>query len=161
MNQNQIYLFYIFLLTGILIGMLFDIFRIMRKSFKTSDFATIMQDILFWLFASVLLMYTVFKFNNGEIRSYVIFGIAIGLIAYLVLFSKIVIEVSVVIIEFIKKIIKSVVNIVLYPIKLFFRLLRKLFFKPVSFVFINIKKLSETSIKKQENSKKKKSWEGF
>ena len=117
MSQNQIYLFYIFLLTGILIGLLFDVFRILRKSFKTSDVMTIVHDILFWLLTSILTIYTVFKFNNGEIRSYVLFGIATGLLLYVLLFSKIVINVNVAIIKFAKKIVGIIVRIILYPIK--------------------------------------------
>ena len=75
--MSQIHLFYIFTLTGILIGILFDIFRIARKSFNTSDFITHIEDILFLLIAGVLLFFTIFKFNNGEIRSYVIIGIVV------------------------------------------------------------------------------------
>lgn len=49
MVYNQGILFIIFTLDGILIGILFDIFRILRKSFKTDDFITYIEDILFWL----------------------------------------------------------------------------------------------------------------
>ena len=47
MVENQAYLFLIFIINGIVIGLLFDIFRILRKSFKTSDIITYVQDILF------------------------------------------------------------------------------------------------------------------
>ena len=49
MVDNQGYLFLIFTLDGLIIGILFDIFRILRKSFKTKDIVTYVQDILFWL----------------------------------------------------------------------------------------------------------------
>lgn len=48
---NQAYLFLIFILNGLLIGILFDFFRILRKSFKTPDFITYIQDICFWILA--------------------------------------------------------------------------------------------------------------
>ena len=38
MINNQGYLFIIFTIDGVLIGILFDLFRILRKSFKTNDF---------------------------------------------------------------------------------------------------------------------------
>ena len=37
MASNQAYLFMIFSLVGIIIGLLFDIFRISRKTIKTND----------------------------------------------------------------------------------------------------------------------------
>lgn len=75
--MNQAQLFYIFSLTGILLGLLFDIFRILRKSFKTSDWVTYIEDSLFLILAGLLLFYTIYKFNNGEIRSYVMLGIGV------------------------------------------------------------------------------------
>ena len=75
--MSQSHLFYIFVLTGILIGIIFDIFRILRKSFKTPDFVTYIEDIIFWILCGILLFYTVYKFNNGEIRSYVLLGIGV------------------------------------------------------------------------------------
>ena len=49
MVSNQAYLFFIFIVNGILIGLLFDFFRIARKVFRTNDIITYIQDILFWI----------------------------------------------------------------------------------------------------------------
>lgn len=153
MSLNQAYLFYIFILTGILIGILFDIFRILRKSFKTSDLVTILQDILFWILAGVLFAYTVFKFNNGEIRSYVFLGVTLGLTIYLLLFSKTFIKINVKIIEFLKRTICLLYHTIITPFKLIFNFIRKIFFKPISFVFINIRKNVKNSINKMSKIK--------
>ena len=42
MVANQANLFLIFTINGILIGLLFDIFRILRKKFKTSNLHLVM-----------------------------------------------------------------------------------------------------------------------
>ena len=153
MSLNQAYLFYIFLLTGILVGILFDIFRILRKSFKHSDFITLLQDIVFVIIMSVLIIYTVFKFNNGEIRSYVIIGLAAGIIIYFTIFSKIFIKVNVTIINFLKVALKFILNIFLFPFKLIFNLIKKIVFKPVAFIFINLRKTLENILKKMSKNK--------
>jgi len=75
--MSQAHLFYIFILTGILIGIIFDIFRVLRKSFKTSDLITYIEDIIFWLLSGSLLFFTIYKFNNGEVRNYVLLGIIV------------------------------------------------------------------------------------
>lgn len=153
MSLNQAYLFYIFLLTGILIGLLFDIFRILRRSFKTSDVITLIQDVLFWLIAGGIFAYTVFKFNNGEIRSYVLLGVAIGLGIYLIAFSKTFIKINVKIITCIKRLIQSMLRIILSPLKLLFGFLRKILLKPIAFIFINIRKNIKNSLKKMSKIK--------
>ena len=75
MVSNQAYLFLIFTVNGILIGLLFDFFRIARKVFYTNDFVTYIQDILFWILAGSMMLYSIFVFNNGEIRLFMFLGV--------------------------------------------------------------------------------------
>ena len=100
---NQLFCLLIFILTGLVIGILFDIFRILRKSFKTTDFITYLEDIIFWILTGCIMLFSIFIFNNGEIRSYVFIGIAIGIISYMLIISRFFVKISVSIIKFIKK----------------------------------------------------------
>ena len=134
MITNQGYLFLIFTLDGIIIGLLFDLFRILRKSFKTSNFVTYIEDILFWILTGILILYSIFTFNNGEIRFFFFSGIAIGIALYMLLLSNYIIKISVFIIQTIKE-----------------RIFKKIFLKPVRFLFINLKNLT----KNLQNPKKK------
>ena len=68
MNNNQIYLFLIYMLCGIVIGIGFDIFRVLRKSFRTSDMVTYIEDILFGILTGIFLIIMLFIFNNGQLR---------------------------------------------------------------------------------------------
>lgn len=118
MVTNQAYLFLVFTINGIIIGILFDLFRILRRSFKTSDIITYMQDILFWLLTGLILLYSIFKFGNGEIRFYMFIGVFIGCLIYLLIFSTYFIKINVKIIIIIKKIIKKIMSIIFFPIKI-------------------------------------------
>ena len=60
----------------------------------------------------------------------------------MVLFSSYIIKINVKIINFIKKIVSKIIEFLLLPIKYFYKIIKKLFFKPVSFVIINITKSS-------------------
>ena len=84
--SNQLYVFLIYCLCGIIIGIFFDIFRILRKSFRTPDFVTYIEDIIFCILTGLFLIYTIFTFNNGEIRSYIFVGIGLGILFYLLVF---------------------------------------------------------------------------
>ncbi len=142
MITNQAYLFLIFIANGIIIGLLFDIFRILRRSFKTSDFITYIEDILFWILTGLTILYSIFVFNNGEIRLFMFFGIAIGITMYMLLLSSIIIKTNVAIINFFKRIILAILNIIKLPFKYILKLIKKLFLKPISFIFINVRKNS-------------------
>ena len=50
-SQEQIFIF--FFIIGIIIGILFDIFRVIRKSFKTPDTLTFIEDLLFLISKSL------------------------------------------------------------------------------------------------------------
>ena len=100
---NQLYAFAIFILNGFLIGLLFDIFRISRKSFKTPDFVTYIEDIAFWVLSGAMLLYSIFKFNNGELRLFIFIGVFIGTLIYMLIFSRLLINISVYIITSLRK----------------------------------------------------------
>ena len=53
---NQVYLFIVYLLCGIAIGMFFDIFRVLRRSFKTPDVVTYIEDVIFGVLTGVFLI---------------------------------------------------------------------------------------------------------
>lgn len=138
--NNQAYLFVIFVINGILIGFLFDVFRIIRRTFKTTDLATYIQDIAFWIIAGIITLAFIFYYNNGEIRFYVLLGIILGVLSYILTISKYVIQVSVKIINYIKKIISTIINFILLPLKAIWKIINRFLFKPFFFVFINIRK---------------------
>ena len=136
--ENQAYIFFIFILNGFLIGLIFDIFRILRQSFKTKDFITYIEDIIFWVITGILILNSIFKFNNGEIRGYIFIGIIIGTILYLLLFSKLFIRINVLIINLLKK---AIYYVLIVPIKSIISFLKTILLKPISFIVINLKKV--------------------
>ncbi|MBR6033737.1 MAG: spore cortex biosynthesis protein YabQ [Clostridia bacterium] len=148
MSIEQAHLFYVFTLTGILISLIFDVFRIIRKNFIVSDLHTIIQDILFFIITCFLIMYTLFKFNNGELRNYVVFGIAFGATIYFFLFSKSFIKINSLFIQFMKKAINLIIKVITFPFAFLYKYIRKIFLRPISFIFINIRKRLVLIIKK-------------
>lgn len=158
MVTNQAYLFLIFVANGVIIGILFDFFRILRKTFKTSDLTTYIEDLLFWILTGIIILYSIFIFNNGEIRLFMFLGMAVGILLYMLLFSSYVIKINVIIINFFKKILSKIFIFLSLPFRYFYKLIRKIFFKPISFIIINIRKnstnLFKNIIKISKNNKK-------
>ncbi len=150
---NQAYLLLVYLISGLLIGMIFDIFRVFRRTFKTSDFFTYIEDILFWIITGIFLIFVLFRFSSGEIRIYNILGLSIGFLFYIIFISKCFIKINVKILKFIKNILNKIIKIILYPIRFIFKIIRKIF-TPFTFFVINIKKGYFKFIKKQKTKKK-------
>lgn len=131
MSLNQLYTLFYFILTGISIGILFDIFRILRRSFKTSDIITYIHDFIFWILTGVILLFSILTFNNGELRGYIFIGIIFGIILYTLIFSKYFIKFFVTIISVIKRLVG-------YPIKILYKFINKYIFFPVYNFFCNL-----------------------
>ena len=115
MAINQAYLFLLFILNGMIIGLLFDIFRIFRKSFKTNDFIIYIEDILFWILAGISIIFFMYKFAGGNLRLFMLMGLIIGGIIYIISFSRIIINVSMIIIN---NILKQIIKFLILPIKI-------------------------------------------
>ena len=145
----QLFCLVIFILTGIIIGILFDCFRILRRSFKTADWITYIQDIIFWILTGIIILFSIFKFNNGEIRSYIILGIFFGALIYMLTISKFVIKYSVRVINLLKKIIS-------YPINIIINILKKIIINPFKNIFTQNKTKNNKNLQKEnENNSQK------
>ena len=134
MVNNQAYLFIIFTLDGILIGVLFDVFRVLRKTFKTKDFITYIEDILFWVLTGFIILYSMCMFCDGELRFFMFIGIIIGIAMYMITISRYVIKVSIFIINWLKK-------ILIFPIKIMYKITKRIIFRPILFICVNIRKI--------------------
>jgi spore cortex biosynthesis protein yabQ len=131
------------MLCGIVIGIGFDIFRVLRKSFRTSDMVTYIEDILFGILTGIFLIIMLFIFNNGQLRFFIFVAISLGLLLYLLTISKYFIKINVIILAFIKKL----VHMMLYPIQKLYKIMTK----PFYFLIINLKKLHIRKSKKLSN----------
>ena len=87
MLVEQVYIFGWSIVTGMILGLLFDIFRGMRwKGMK--DIWVYLQDIVFWIVTGVIIICSTFLINMGELRGYMLIGYLLGAGFYFLLFSK-------------------------------------------------------------------------
>ena len=151
MVTNQAYLFFIFIIDGILIGLLFDLFRISRKVIKTNNLATYVEDILFWILTGLIILYSIFVFNNGELRLFMFLGIILGAFIYMLFISSYFIKINMKIVN----LLKSILKVLCIPINFVLKILRKTFIRPITFLFINVRKSFTNSTIKIHNIIKK------
>lgn len=101
-SQEQIFIF--FFIIGIIIGIIFDIFRVIRKSFKTPDILTFIEDFIFLGVTSILIIFSIIKLNGGEVRFYLFLGIFVGILIYSLTISNLCVIILYVFVNICKKI---------------------------------------------------------
>lgn len=79
-SQPQIFLFAV--LAGILTGILYDVFRLLRTAGLNSLLHTVIQDIVFMCCFAVVAFLFAIAFNQGEVRFFTLLGHICGLLAY-------------------------------------------------------------------------------
>ncbi len=102
-------------LTGILITMVYDVLRVIRKVIKHKYFFVALEDILFWIYAAVTLFRLLYHMNHGALRWFAVFGLFVGMLIYKKIFGdKLVIFMSTIL----GRILYLVVRIISPPLKL-------------------------------------------
>jgi spore cortex biosynthesis protein YabQ len=123
---QQINLFVFSLLSGVLIGVLFDIYRIIRGFESLNKFITAVEDILFWILAGIIIfifmMYTSYAYMSFNVFVY----IGIGLLVYLKVISRAFVKTLHNLLVVIFKVIRITFYIITYPLRFsFYKLIRK------------------------------------
>lgn len=153
MIYEQLRLFSLFFFSGFIIGILFDIFRIIRKSFKISDLHTFIEDFLFSIITTLFLIFLIFVYNTGNLRFYMIIALTFGFSTYIITLSKYFIKINVILINLSKIFISKILHIFFIPLKFFLKYFEKILKKPIMFLIINLKKLKILLIYKKSNKK--------
>lgn len=117
---NQVRLIIFGLLSGIITGVLFDIYRLIRGFENPNKILTIIQDLLFWTLTSIVVFIFLMYTNEGYINFYVYVCLIIGAYLYLKLFSRVFIKLQYKLFKFNGKAFRVVRNVILYPANLMF-----------------------------------------
>lgn len=124
--SSQFNLLIFSLLAGVITGILFDLYRVIRGFEDLNRIITFIEDTLFWFFTSIIIFIFLLYTNSAYMRGYVYLSIAVGIIIYMSFVSKYFIKMQYKVIKRIAKLIRISFNIIFYPINLlFYKLKRK------------------------------------
>ncbi len=88
-SLEQILAFLYSLCLGVIFCIFYDVFRAIRATIKLNDFSVFIQDIIYFVIIGFVSFIFLLSTTNGEIRGYIIFGIAVGFLFCYYTFSKI------------------------------------------------------------------------
>jgi spore cortex biosynthesis protein YabQ len=135
----QLYYFLITIAAGLIIGVLFDIYRIIRGFNNPGNFITAAADILFWLFAAILIFIYFLFTTNGELRYYTVVAVIIGLILYFKIISNSLVKSIRWSVYYILKLFRLLIMYLFYPVKLLIYLIGYIIYIIKSFFQNNLK----------------------
>lgn len=104
MIQNQTYVFLWSLFVGVILAVIFDFFRILRRKGNTPNYLVYIQDIIYWIIVTIIIIMSAFITNDGELRGYMFIGYILGAVVYIVTVSRH-------ILKFVNKVLDSIENI--------------------------------------------------
>jgi spore cortex biosynthesis protein YabQ len=115
--------------TGAVIGLLYDAFRIFRKTAPHKNAFVQLEDLFFWLAATLFMFYFMLVKNYGEIRFFSILGAAVGMALYFYTVSAVIVKISVAVIKFMKRVTAAALRIILLPVRFLLKLMAPLCIK--------------------------------
>ena len=109
MIVEQVYIFGYSIITGMILGLIFDIFRGFRLN-RIKDIWVYIQDIIFWIVTAIIIIISAFIINNGELRGYMLIGYLLGAGFYMILLSRFVLGGMKLLNKAIKKLSEKIIN---------------------------------------------------
>ncbi|MCX7842302.1 MAG: spore cortex biosynthesis protein YabQ [Clostridia bacterium] len=122
--SSQAYIFLCALIGGMLIAFIYDLFRIKRRAIKSNIVVIYIEDFLYWVLVALIMFCVVYYSNDGELRGFIFIGSVLGVTVYVVLFSALIVNASLVIIGIAVKIARTIFLIITYPFRLIYFILR-------------------------------------
>ncbi|SNX54035.1 spore cortex biosynthesis protein YabQ [Thermoanaerobacterium sp. RBIITD] len=121
--QNQLYSFFVMLYGGIIIAIIYDVYKVIRIIIKPKRIATDIGDITFWIIGTIVFIFFLYISNYVEIRFYTFLGFIIGALAYNVVLSPFVVKTLLFIYRILFKIVIKTFKMISYPIVILYKAL--------------------------------------
>ena len=115
------------LFAGVILAFVYDILRVTRRIKRTSDRSVNFEDILYVLFAGTLILFTAFYKNNGQLRWQGFIGTFMGVFAYGIVFKNNMVNLIVATWEGLVKAILILIRILLFPVRIIYKIIKKPF----------------------------------
>lgn len=115
--SGQAWLFAGMVVMGAVVGVFYDVFRVIRKTARHATWVVQLEDMIFWLAATGAIFYFSLVQNYGEMRVFYLIGVACGLALYFATVSHVVRFIAVGAVTIIKRVVAGTVRIIAWPIR--------------------------------------------
>jgi spore cortex biosynthesis protein YabQ len=114
---------------GFIMGIFYDLFRLIRLAISKSKMFIIIFDLLYCIFLCFATFVFCMTVNEGQIRFYLLMGEAMGFVVYYFSLGVIVFSFGENLVNFTKRWLKRIFTILLFPFKWIFERTKSVFYK--------------------------------
>ncbi|NLY44477.1 MAG: hypothetical protein GX053_00550 [Tissierella sp.] len=114
---DELYIFLIAMNYGLILGGIYDFYRVFRYFSKPKKIRTAVEDILFWVIVTLIVFTFLVRKTDGIIRGFVVLGFIIGYLFYFKMISKYSYLLLKKIFKLIFDLISEIMKIILYPFR--------------------------------------------
>lgn len=72
-------------LTGVILVLVYQVFRVLRKLIRHRMWAVNVEDVIYWIFVSIYTFVQIHYTSDGKIRAYFVLGIVLGTVFVMIL----------------------------------------------------------------------------
>lgn len=137
---TELQFFLLSILWGGILLLAYDVLRIFRRLVKHGVIFVAVEDLIFWVIASLFLFIMIFQNNNGIIRGFSIMGMLIGMVLYHFSISEWLVKKLTQLIRLLFSPVKAGIR----QIKRFFRFLHRSGKKGINNLLFRLKKVSKS-----------------
>lgn len=123
--SSQVRNFLLSLGFGFLVGIFYDVFRILRMVVSSGKIAVFIGDVLYVTLSAAATFLFLLTVNDGQVRGYILMGELIGFLIWYISFGTFAVRVTGKIAAALKKALRGVFRIILYPFNKLFGVLRR------------------------------------
>ena len=80
--NHELLMFCHSLFTGILLLVIYDVLRILRKVFPHRSCFVSAEDLIYWMGSGILIFMEMYRQNQGIVRTYIFAGTLVGMVVY-------------------------------------------------------------------------------
>lgn len=124
---SQEYMLAVSIMVGMLLGFIWDIYRLIRRFIKLGGFGTAIGDVVYWIISIYISVQIIFDVSYGNVRFFILMGFVSGALLYFYGISRYILKLAFFVVDIIIKIIKKIINILITPAKIIYKYILILF----------------------------------
>lgn len=115
---SQEYMLIVSIMGGMLLGLIWDIYRLIRHYFKFGFFGTFLGDLAYWIVSVAFSIQLINDISYGNLRFFLLVGFISGAFLYFITISNYILKAFIFVIDTIIKFIKKIIDFLVYPFTL-------------------------------------------
>lgn len=118
---SQEHMLIVSIMSGMILGFIWDIYRLVRHFIKFGAIGTAVGDLAYWIISAYFSILIINDISYGNVRLFILLGFLMGATIYFCGVSKYILKCLIFIIDSILFLIKKVLSFMIYPIKFLIR----------------------------------------